>query len=152
MESDACVHFLVGMNKQELLCFFFIQNYIWVSSLSLVCGSTGQQTGQTISFNTPAITGETQAFIGNIPARWLLCTLANTCQSSTQVDGREPSRLKKGLEEATNNVARREKIITLLSSPTVNMYPQAGLTQRASLTSLGAGQRHLLTEVDSAFQ
>lgn len=68
MESDACVHFLVGMNKQELLCFF-IQNYVSVSSLSFVCGSTNQQMGQTVSFNTQAIMGKTQAFIGDIPAR-----------------------------------------------------------------------------------
>lgn len=41
MESDVCVHFLVGMNKQELLCFFFytelhlgviIVFYVWLHS------------------------------------------------------------------------------------------------------------------------
>lgn len=54
MESDTRVHFLVGVNKQELLCFFFIQNYVivfcvWLHSSALI---------QTLSFNTPAILGK----------------------------------------------------------------------------------------------
>lgn len=55
MESDPRVHFLVGVNKQELLCVFLYRT----TSLSFVGAFTRQRLIQTLPIDTASIMGKT---------------------------------------------------------------------------------------------